>query len=279
MNTGCKNHPYHIVNPSPWPICTAFATLLVFLGILFCLQKSPYSTALLGIAITILLVCLGLWWRDVIYEGQIEQMHTTPVKDSLRIGMILFIISEVMFFFGFFISIFKNKLMPSKGLNGVWAEKTVNWAPESFQEFDPWNIPFMNTIILLLSSQTLAWAQYALHFETKDKKQTNVLKGLQYTILLGISFTILQIFEYAHAPFRMQDGIVTSNFYIATGFHGLHVIIGTIFLIVCYARATLGHFQDSSDKNNILCFNFAVWYWHFVDAIWILLFIFLYLWT
>ena len=270
---GDKNHPYHIVDPSPWPISTAGAALFVAAAILATLHTLPYAIYALAISIVLLLWCMGRWWIDIIKEGLIQNQHTPQVKYGLKIGVILFIVSEVMFFGVFFASIFKNKLFPLKGLiDQVWAEKIIDWVPSSFQEFDPWNIPFLNTLILLLSTTTLAWTEHSL----RENNTKDLLRGLKYTIILGLTFTGLQIFEYAHAPFKINEGIITSDFYIATGFHGAHVIIGTIFLFVAYVRARLGHFDVVGQ--NYLGFEFAVWYWHFVDAVWVLLFIFLYLW-
>jgi cytochrome c oxidase subunit 3 len=267
-----KNHPYHIVDPSPWPICTSFAVLFVVFSTLGVMKEVAHSGIFLFITVLLLLACVAFWWRDVINEALVEKQHTDKVKSGLKIGVFLFIVSEVMFFAAFFGSIFKNKLLPLKGLDGVWATKIVDWVPASFQEFDPWNIPFMNTLILLLSGTTLAWAQNSL----RENNQIDLLRGLRYTILLGIAFTCFQAFEYIHAPFKLAEGVFTSDFYIATGFHGVHVIIGTIFLSVCYVRAYLGHFEPG---NAHLGFEFAVWYWHFVDIVWVLLFVFLYLWS
>ncbi len=267
-----RNHPYHIVDPSPWPISTSFALFFVLLGCIAWMKEVYLGTLFLLVSTLLLVACVSFWWRDVIKEALVEKQHTNTVRNGLKIGVILFIISEVMFFGAFFGSIFKNKLSPVNGLDGVWADKIVNWIPESFKELDPWNIPFTNTLILLLSGTTLAWAQHAL----KENNKEDLLRGLKYTILLGFSFTCFQVFEYVHAPFKLSEGVFTSDFYIATGFHGVHVIIGTIFLTVCYFRALFGHFDKD---NSHLAFEFATWYWHFVDIVWVLLFIFLYLWS
>jgi cytochrome c oxidase subunit 3 len=265
-----KNHPYHIVDPGPWPIATSFTLLFVALSAIALMKEVPHSIWAVIIANTLLLYCMAGWWRDVITEG-LQMHHTAKVRQSIKIGVILFIVSEVMFFAAFFASIFKNKLLPAKGLDGVWAQVITNWVPQSFSEFDPLNIPLTNTLILLLSSTTLSWAQHAL----AEQNKADLLRGLKYTVVLGFAFTMLQAFEYVHAPFRMSEGVFTSNFYLATGFHGVHVIIGTIFLAVCYVRSALGHFDGNKGR---LGFEFAVWYWHFVDVVWLLLFVFLYLW-
>ena len=267
-----KNHPYHIVEPSPWPIATSFVLLLLALSAVGVMKEVAYFNIALLLSLLLLATCAGLWWRDVISEACQPGTYTFEVKNGLRMGVMLFIASEVMFFGAFFGSIFKNKLLPNKALDGFWPEKIVSWVPASFQEFDPWNLPFTNTLILLLSSTTLAWAEYSL----KEQNKQDLLRGLKYTILLGILFTCLQAFEYIHAPFKLTDSVFTSDFYIITGFHGVHVIIGTIFLSICYFRSLLGHFDD---KKSHLGFEFAVWYWHFVDIVWLMLFVFLYLWN
>jgi len=267
-----KNHPYHIVDPSPWPISTSFALLFVVLSGIALMKEVAYSAIFLFLTLILLTLCVGLWWKDVIKEAIVDKQHTLPVKNGLRMGMLLFIASEVMFFAVFFGSIFKNKLLPNKALEGVWAEKIVSWVPESYKHFDPMNIPLMNTFILLLSATTLAWAENAL----KENNKADLLRGLRYTILLGLTFTCFQIFEYVHAPFRLSEGVFTSDFYIATGFHGVHVVLGTIFLCVCYVRSYLGHFDDGKSH---LGLEFASIYWHFVDIVWLLLFVFLYLWS
>jgi cytochrome c oxidase subunit 3 len=267
-----KNHPYHIVDPSPWPISTSFAALFVVLSGIALMKEVAHSLIFLCLTSFVLVLCVALWWRDVIREAIVEKQHTKEVRNGLRMGLMLFIASEVMFFGTFFGSIFKNKLLPNKALEGVWAEKIVSWVPHSFKEFDPLNIPLMNTFILLLSGTTLYWAENAL----KENNKADLLKGLKYTIILGVTFTCFQVFEYVHAPFRLSEGVFTSDFYMATGFHGAHVIIGTIFLIVCYVRSYLGHFDDGKPH---LGLEFASIYWHFVDIVWLLLFVFLYLWS
>jgi cytochrome c oxidase subunit 3 len=265
-----KTHSYHIVDPSPWPIATAFTLLFVALGVLAVIKEITLGLPFLIISSLLLIAVIWSWWSDVVKEALIQKQHTSVVRSGIRFGFILFIVSEIMFFGVFFGSIFKNKFLPVKGLNGDWAEKIVNWVPVSFYEMDPWNIPFTGTLVLLLSSTSLTWAHHGL----EQKNKTELLEGLKYTIFLGIAFTCLQIFEYIHAPFKLADSVFTSDFYLVTGFHGAHVIIGTIFLTVCYFRAQAGHFDEG---NSHLAFEFASIYWHFVDIVWLFLFVFLYL--
>jgi cytochrome c oxidase subunit 3 len=172
-----------------------------------------------------------------------------------------------MFFITFFWSFFKARLFPVGILDGVWPGEANNWPGVTV--LDPWDLPFLNTLILLLSGTTVTWAHYAI---TNGNKKDSVT-ALGLSILLGLIFTSMQAYEYHHALFALNDGIYGSNFYMATGFHGIHVIIGTIFLSVCYFRAKRGDFLQGK---NHLGFEFAAWYWHFVDVVWLFLFIFVY---
>jgi cytochrome c oxidase subunit 3 len=218
----------------------------------------------------VVIFTMNRWWSEVIRESIRDHAHTSPVRRGLRIGMGLFILSEVMFFAAFFGSFFKASLFPVGILDGVWVAKAGVWPPAGTHTFDPWDLPFMNTLILLLSGTTITWAHHALmHGDRKG-----LIQGLGTTIVLGISFTCLQALEYHHAPFHFKDGIYPSNFFMATGFHGFHVIIGTIFLITCLLRARKGQFTPE----NHLGFEFAAWYWHFVDVVWLFLFVWIYWW-
>jgi cytochrome c oxidase subunit 3 len=181
----------------------------------------------------------------------------------------LFILTEVMFFFAFFFSYFKSALFPVDILEDVWAVKPGVWPPAGIEKLEAWNLPFMNTLILLLSGTTVTWAHHAL----LNNNRKEVVQGLTCTVLLGIAFTLFQAIEYHHASFKITDGVYPSNFYMATGFHGAHVIIGTIFLTVCLFRARQGGFDNGKGH---LGFEFAAWYWHFVDVVWLFLFVFVY---
>lgn len=264
-------HPFHLVDLSPWPITTAFSMLFLTLGATMFLHNYQAGEYIAGFGLLSLVCCLYYWWKDVVKEGLIEKQHTEPVRRGLRIGMALFILSEVMFFFGFFFSFFNASIFPAGILDGVWVSKAGSWPPAGIKTFDPWDIPFINTLILLLSGTTVTWAHYAV----EENNQKDCVTALGFTVLLGVLFSCMQAYEYFHASFGLHDGVYAANFYLATGFHGLHVIIGTIFLLVCYFRAKRGDFAQG---NGHLGFEFAAWYWHFVDVVWLFLFTFVYVW-
>lgn len=266
--SGAQNHPYHLVNPSPWPMLTAFAVMTLLVGAGMVMHKMGIGpmVALAGFAATS--SCCFFWWRDVIREGRIDRAHTPAVQHGLRLGMVLFILSEVMFFFAFFWAYFGAALFPHAPLTDVWEIKAGVWPPEGIITFDPFDLPFLNTLILLLSGTTVTWAHAAL----LQKNMQDVKTALTITVALGVLFSLCQGYEYSHAAFGLTDGKYAATFYLATGFHGLHVIIGTIFLAVCLVRAHRG----TLDPEQHLGFEFAAWYWHFVDVVWLFLFVGIY---
>lgn len=253
-----KNHPFHLVAPSPWPFVGSIGGLVTAIGVILLMHHlGPY---VLPMGLMIVLFTMGGWWYDVIKESKIKEDYTPPVQMGLRMGMVLFITSEVMFFVAFFWAFFNASLFPSEGV----------WPPKGIHPLDPFDYPYFNTLILLLSGTTITWAHHALlQGHTKD-----VLKGIGFTVLLGLTFTSIQAYEYVHATFGFKEGIYPSTFYMATGFHGVHVIIGTLFLIVCWFRARLGQFTPDRHVG----FEAAAWYWHFVDVVWLFLFVSIYWW-
>ncbi|NDF11635.1 MAG: cytochrome c oxidase subunit 3 [Proteobacteria bacterium] len=266
-----KHHDYHLVDPSPWPLVAALAMLMLPTGTVFAIHGKHAGIPFAIAGLSLVLFVMFVWWRDVVREGAKRPSdHTSIVQHGLRLGMALFIASEVMFFFGFFWSFFHSSLTPRPILEGLWPIAEGIWPPKGVKTFDAFDLPFMNTLILLLSGTTVTWA----HFALLHKNQKELIQALTITVLLGMTFTLLQATEYHHAPFAFKDGIYSSNFFMATGFHGLHVIIGTIFLTICLLRARRG--QLSPDHH--LGFEFAAWYWHFVDVVWLFLFIFVYWW-
>jgi cytochrome c oxidase subunit 3 len=220
------------------------------------------------LAFAVVLYTMYVWWRDVVKEARVDKAHTGAVSRGLRFGMALFITSEVLFFAAFFWAFFNASTLPKAPLGDTWAIADGIWPPQGISTFNPWELPFLNTLILLLSGTTVTWAHYAIL--QGDRK--NTIQALWYTVILGAIFTACQAFEYSHAAFGFKDGVYASTFYMATGFHGFHVLVGTIFLAVCLVRAYKDHFTP--DKH--LGFEFAAWYWHFVDVVWLFLFVFVY---
>lgn len=258
-----QRHPFHIVDPSPWPLYTAFSFLGVTTSIVLYFHAFIGGGYLLILSLIIAITCMFSWFRDIAREGTFQGHHTKAVVEGLRLGMILFIASEVMFFFGFFWAFFHSSLVPAIEIGAVWP-------PKGILALDPWEVPLLNTLILLLSGVTVTWAHHAI--VAGEKKQA--VTGLGATILLGLIFTCLQGLEYYEASFGLSDGIFGTTFYLATGFHGFHVIVGTIFLIVCHIRLLKNHFANDHHFG----FEAASWYWHFVDVVWLFLFVTIYWW-
>lgn len=255
------NHPFHLVDYRPWPLTGSIGAITFTSGIIIWFHKNNINIFYLGI--TILLLTIYQWWRDIVRERTFQGKHTLKVVSGLKIGIILFIISEVLFFISFFWAFFHRRLSPT-------VEIGIIWPPKGITTFNPIHIPLLNTIILLCSGITITWAHHALI--EKNHKQTN--QRLIITIILGIYFTILQAFEYYESIFTIRDSIYGSCFFIATGFHGIHVIIGTTFILICWIRHINFHFS----RKHHFGFEAAAWYWHFVDVIWLFLYITVYWW-
>ena len=266
-----KNHDYHLVEPDPWPLIGAFSALALFGGLVIWMHANPYGKFVFAAGLIGVLVTMFNWWSNTVREAH-EGYHTPVVQLHLRYGMILFIASEVMFFLAWFWAFFSAALFPS-AVDAVGAQ----WPPQGTEVLDPFGWPLLNTLILLCSGTTVTWAHHALiHGDREGLK-----KGLWCTILLGLLFTGIQAYEYIHAPFSfsrlnedLPGNIYGSTFFMATGFHGFHVIVGTIFLAVCLARAYKGDFTPKQHFG----FEAAAWYWHFVDVVWLFLFVSIYVW-
>jgi cytochrome c oxidase subunit III len=267
-----KNHDYHLVDPSPWPAIGATAAFILAVGAVVWMHGSSPAVMLIGFAGV--LYTMFMWWRDVVKESH-RGDHTDVVSLHLRYGMLLFIASEVMFFVAWFWAFFDASLFSGDAMQAARVEATAGvWPPKGIEVFDPWHLPLINTLILLTSGTTVTWAHHALL--NNDRK--GLKWGLALTIVLGLMFTSIQAYEYAHAAFAFNrdngGNIYGSTFFMATGFHGFHVIIGTIFLIVCLFRALNGHFRPEKHFG----FEAAAWYWHFVDVVWLFLFACIYVW-
>ncbi|QGZ94528.1 cytochrome c oxidase subunit 3 [Terricaulis silvestris] len=292
MSHGDVKHDYHLVNPSPWPAVGAIGAFLAATGFVvsqkglvadetnFLLGQGQWALFWIG-ALVLIVTCIG-WWGDVIKESKAGD-HTPVVDIGLRYGMILFIASEVMFFVAWFWMFFELAIFHGHRADWIvplWDESTTaawaNWPPPHVETFDPFHLPLMNTLILLLSGTTVTWAHHAL--QTGDRKGAR--NGLILTVLLGMMFTYIQFgVEYPEAGFAFgnEGDVSTANvygasFFMATGFHGAHVIIGTIFLAVCLMRLLAGQFTPTKHFG----LEAAAWYWHFVDVVWLFLFTFVY---
>lgn len=269
-----EGHPFHLVNPSPWPFVAAIVAGILAMGTVLFMHDVSWGNFHIGLKGTLLgfagvLAVMFFWWRDVIKESVVEKAHSPVAKIGLRYGMALFIASEVMFFVAFFWAFFNASLFPTEAAG-------YQWPPVGVHPFNPFDVPFIMTLILLLSGTTVTWAHHAMI----EGQMKTAAKAIALTVGLGVIFTCFQVYEYSHAHFGFNDGTIegrdtyASTFFIATGFHGLHVLIGTIFLLVCYFRTIKGHFT----KDSHFGFEAAAWYWHFVDVVWLFLFVSIYWW-
>ena len=254
-------NPYHLVEISPWPIIGSAGAIFLTRGLAVWFH---YNTIrLITVGLLLIIITIIQWWRDVTREGTIQGYHRKVTSRGLRIGIILFILSEVCFFFAFFWRFFHRRLAPTIEIGNIWPPTGIN-------PLSPWRVPLLNTVVLLSSGITVTWSHHSLlannHLEATIR--------LILTVILGVYFTFLQSIEYLEARFSLRDRIYGTTFFVATGFHGLHVIIGTTFLLVCLIRHILNHFTTTHH----LGFEAAAWYWHFVDVVWLFLFVSIYWW-
>nr|BAO52249.1 cytochrome c oxidase subunit III [Megacopta cribraria] len=256
-----SNHPFHLVDYSPWPLTGAIGAMTSTSGMVLWFHKNEMYLLWMGTAI--LLLTMYQWWRDIVRESTFQGKHTIKVINGLKMGMILFIISEVFFFISFFWGFFHSSLSPT-------VELGMTWPPKGIKTFNPMEIPLTNTMILLCSGITVTWA----HHSMMESKFSQVKISLIMTVILGVYFTTLQAFEYLESSFCISDSIYGASFFMATGFHGIHVIIGTTFLLVCLMRHLKFHFTSAHHVG----FEAAAWYWHFVDVVWLFLYISIYWW-
>ncbi|MEM0936724.1 MAG: cytochrome c oxidase subunit 3 [Pseudomonadota bacterium] len=261
-----KNHDYHILPPSIWPLVSAIGAFVMLFGAVLWMNNSGPWMFLIGFAAV--LYSMFAWWSETVTES-VEGDHTPVVQIGLRYGFILFVMSEVMFFAAWFWSFFKHALYPMDEYVGS------TYVPPEFYQVNAFELPLINTLILLLSGCAVTWAHHAL---VHDGDRKEVEYGLLAAVILGVAFTGFQAYEYRYLlvdqDWMFGGDKFFSNFFMATGFHGLHVIIGTIFLFVCYLRVRVGHFTADSHVG----FEMAAWYWHFVDVVWLFLFFAVYLW-
>ena len=266
---GSKNHDFHILDPDYLPFMASMSAVLMTSGGVMAMHPDWAGTSgkyVLLLGFMGVIASMFLWWTKVVREAK-EGHHTPVVQLHLRYGMITFIASEVMFFVGWFWAFFDFSLFPnalSEVTGGVFPSKAIEAV------MNPFDLPLLNTLILLCSGTTVTWAHHSLIHGDRD----GLKKGLWATILLGALFSAIQAYEYAHAPFDFGGNTYSSAFYMATGFHGFHVLVGTIFLIVCLKRAYNGDFTPKQHFG----FEAAAWYWHFVDVVWLFLFVAVYVW-
>ena len=300
---GDVKHEYHLVNPSPWPLVGSVAAAIMMIGAVTWMESANGGAGLFGmkgnwlflVGFTLVLITFFGWWKDIIKESLTGENTSTVIRIGLRYGMILFIASEVMFFAAWFWAFFGAALFPGAGdpilladgtqmLNAAGDPAHIGndgrlhatggyWPPAGVEPLSPWALPLLNTLILLLSGTTVTWAHHAV----VHNDQKGLIQGLAITVVLGLIFTAFQAIEYYEAIagglFKFSGGgIYGASFFMATGFHGLHVVIGTLFLIVCLFRAKAGHFTPERHFG----FEAAAWYWHFVDVVWLFLFAFIY---
>lgn len=269
-STTGKPHPYHIVRPSIWPLVASLAGGVFAMGMVLYM----HGTEILGmkpglwgpiVGVLSIMAVMFFWWKDIIFEAVAEKAHTDIAMVGMRYGMALFIASEVMFFVAFFWAFFASAFYPAAAIGYVWP-------PAGMETIPPFELPFLMTMILLLSGCTVTWAHHAIVSGHKE----DATKALAISVFLGFFFLCFQVYEYSHAlhMFRFKEGIYPSTFYMATGFHGFHVFVGTIFLAVCMFRNMKGHFTPKRHFG----FEAAAWYWHFVDVVWLFLFIAIYWW-
>lgn len=263
ISKSVQRHPFHLVDPSPWPFVASLCAFSCAIGSVMYMHAYVNGSFILLISFFCLLSVMFIWWRDVVRESTFEGHHTGIVQQGLRFGVILFIVSEILFFFAFFWAFFHSSLAPTIEIGSIWPPKGIN-------VLNPWEIPFLNTLILLLSGCTVTWCHHALVSNLRNQS----ILSLFLTIVLAVIFTTFQAYEYNMADFRLSDGIYGSTFYMATGFHGFHVLIGTISLAVCLVRLL----QYQLTQQHHFGFESAAWYWHFVDVVWLFLFVSIYWW-
>nr|DBA43798.1 TPA_asm: COX3 [Bombus supremus] len=255
-----KNFPFHMVTISPWPIILSINMMNMFLSIILWI----YLNNLLIMIINLLnmLLSMFMWFRDIIRESTFQGMHSFYIISMLKFSMILFIISELFFFISFFWTFFHNSVSPSIEINSIWPPKMIKF-------FNPFEIPLLNSITLIMSGLTVTMSHY--NFLNNNYKLST--EDLMFTIFLGSYFNYMQIFEYENSFFCMNDSIFGSIFFLSTGFHGIHVLCGTLMLFYSLIRIMNHHISKIHHIN----FEFAIWYWHFVDVIWLFIYMFYYI--
>nr|DBA43785.1 TPA_asm: COX3 [Bombus opulentus] len=255
-----KNFPFHMVTISPWPIISSLSLMNFLLSIIIWIYLNNLMNMIFNLIL--LIISMLLWFRDIIRESTFQGMHSMNVVMMMKFSMIMFIISEMFFFISFFWTFFHNSISPSIEMNMIWP-------PNMIKSFDPFEVPLLNSIILILSGFTVTLSHYNM-LNNKFKLSVNMLK---LTIILGFYFNFMQMFEYYNSFFCINDSIYGSIFYLSTGFHGTHVLIGVMMLFSSLIRMLNKHFSMIHHVN----YEFSIWYWHFVDVIWLFIYLFYYI--
>jgi cytochrome c oxidase subunit 3 len=267
-----QHHKFHIVTPSPWPLVASLGALMLTTGSVMWFHGYESASFLVYMGLGLIVTIMFVWWRDVIRESTHLGYHTTVVLKGLKMGVILFIVSEVMFFFAFFWAFFHASIAPNVDLGGVWPPLGINI-------LNPLHIPLLNTFILLISGVFVTLSHHSLCVPTAKNTAINTYEisvlSLIATLILAVEFTLWQLFEYTEATFYINDGVYGSTFYLTTGFHGFHVFVGTIFLIVSLVRLLRAQLLTGHHFG----YEAAIWYWHFVDVVWLFLYVFVYCWS
>ena len=254
-------NPFHLVDSSPWPIVSSFGAIFTAFRLVIWFHLGTIRN--LYFRLLIIVGVIFMWWRDVVRESTILRFHVLIVIKGLRIGIILFITSEVLFFFGFFWTFFHSGLVRT-------VEIRMAWPPFMLEALDPLAVPLLNTVVLLSSRVSVTYS----HYSVVSGQLSDGLARLIITLFLGVFFTILQVFEYFQTAFTIADSVYRSIFFMATGFHGFHVFVRSVFLGVCLVRIWIGHIISDHHVR----YECAIWYWHFVDVVWIFLYTFVYMW-
>nr|YP_002889401.1 cytochrome c oxidase subunit III [Orussus occidentalis]ACJ69699.1 cytochrome c oxidase subunit III [Orussus occidentalis] len=255
-------HPFHLVSFSPWPIMVSINIMNLAISASWLFTMNNWSPFM--ISLTSLMISIFQWWRDVIRESSFQGFHSTWVHKGLKVGMILFIISEIMFFISFFWMLLHMALAPSMEIGCLWP-------PNNILTFNPYSVPLLNTSILISSGISVTWSHHSMLNSLKYESVVSLL----ITILLGIYFSFIQYMEYWTSSFTIADSVFGSSFFVMTGFHGIHVLIGSMMLMVCWIRLLLNHFSSIHHFG----FEAAAWYWHFVDVVWLFLYVLIYWWS
>lgn len=258
-----QGHPFHLVSPSPWPIFTCLSLLNLTTSGVLTIHGFSNGTIILNLSLVLLIASMSFWFRDVISEGTFLGNHTLAVQKGLNMGIALFIVSEALFFLAIFWAYFHSALSPTVELGG-------SWPPMGIEAINAFELPLLNTVLLLASGVTITYAHHSL---IQGNRNASLYGGL-FTIILAVIFTVFQGVEYSVSSFTISDGTFGSCFYFGTGFHGLHVIIGTIFIAVGIWRLFAYHLTE----NHHLGLEGGILYWHFVDVVWLFLFLAVYYW-